>query len=106
MKIQDKVTKYLEQKPSLRDDDRKLIATIWWNEIGSDKRYWTAMQLLDSFCSKELTSPESIRRCRQRVQQLNPQLRGNKYSDRHQSQKKWVNEVKAINPVKTQETLF
>lgn len=106
MKIEEKVVKCLKKNPSLRDDDRKLIATIWWGEMGSDKKYWTATQFLNSFCSKELTSPESIRRCRQRVQQINPQLRGSKYSDRHQAQKKWVNEVKAINPVKIQETLF
>ena len=100
MKIEDKVVELLSHNPKLRDDDLKLIATIWWNEMGSDKQYWTATQFLNSFCNKELTNPESIRRCRQRVQQLNPQLRGSKYLDRHQSQNK------AINPIKTQETLF
>ena len=104
MSTEEKVIELLTSTPPLRDDDNKLIATIWADEINSDIR--SANDFLVEFYSGNLTKTETIRRTRQRVQEINPYLRGSKYKSRQKYQKKWVSEIMEIQPTELQESLF
>lgn len=92
--IKPKVNKLLKEFPHLRDDDNKLIANIWYNEVENILEK-SAENLLKIFARGELTSPESIRRMRQKLQEENKQYRGEKYKSRHEEKeiiKKVINE--------------
>ena len=62
----------------LRDNDNRLIATVWSVQFGGKEnlKLMTAFDLLQCYCLGQLSSAESIRRCRQKVQEMNPSLRG------------------------------
>ena len=68
MKNYDKVKTILENYPDTRNSDKKLIWEFWVQE----------MVVFSGFLSFEnfikATSPESIRRARQKIQQLYPEL--------------------------------
>jgi hypothetical protein len=75
-KSKDKVSYLLRNHPKLRDSDYKLIATYWHKEIGEDISSMSAFDLLKKIAEGKLTSSESIRRVRQKIQEDNPELRG------------------------------
>jgi hypothetical protein len=77
--IKPRVKWLLQNHPHLRDDDNKLIANVWNNEI---HREATAIELLKWFAEGKLTSPDSITRVRRKLQEQNPNLRGVKYLKR------------------------
>lgn len=79
VKVKDKVEYLLVRYPLLRDDDNKLIAKIWYSETDTV----TARDFLVSLGSGELCSSEAITRCRRKLQESNPELRGEKYNQRH-----------------------
>ena len=75
----EKVEYYLQKYPETRDNDNILLAKIWWDEVPTGSNiYHFFERLIDS----ELTNFESIRRCRQKLQEENPELRGAKYKKR------------------------
>lgn len=86
--IKDKVEQYLTKYPHLRDDDNKLMASIWEAEYNAKRNKSTkdipAWDFLFEFSKGSLTSSESVRRCRQKLQEENPHLRGKKWALRHQ----------------------
>jgi hypothetical protein len=59
----------------------KLIARVWWDEIGQSETM-TAKELLLMLRNKKLSHPESIMRVRRRIEEENKQLRGSNYLDR------------------------
>lgn len=81
--IKDTVFRLLTDYPHLRDSDTRLIANIYKleSEGVNDK-----MLFLKMFAENKLTSPESIRRMRQKLQEDNPGLRGKTYEKRHKKQ--------------------
>ena len=89
MKLHNKeiIIDLLTNKEHLRDNDQALIANIWWRELvtqGKDKS--TAFELLKGFSEGKLSNPESIRRARQKIQEEQPELRGESYRARHREQ--------------------
>jgi len=89
IKKKTKVISYLLEKyPHLRDDDYKLIATVWKMEVEQDNniRTMSAMKLLTLMANGKLSNPESIRRSRQKIQQEVESLRGENYYKRHKHQ--------------------
>jgi hypothetical protein len=89
MKLHNKdvIIDLLTNKEHLRDNDQALIANIWWRELvtqGKDKS--TAFELLKVFSEGKLSNPESIRRARQKIQEEQPELRGESYRARHREQ--------------------
>ena len=80
--IKPKVEKLLELKPHLRDDDNSLICNIWFSEVDNIGDY-SAIKFLKIFSEGKLTSPESIRRMRQKLQEENESFRGESYKARH-----------------------
>lgn len=77
----------LTDKPHLRDNDSALIANIWWREL-MDKGQMgaSAFDVLKMFSEGKLSNPESIRRSRQKIQEEQPELRGESYRARHKEQ--------------------
>jgi len=82
--IKDKVEYWLKRDIKFRDNDNVLIATFWFHELGGKNtvQNLSAKDLLDRFAHSELTSPESIRRVRQKLQEDNASLRGTEYGRR------------------------
>lgn len=75
--IHQMVERILRDYPGTRDDDRELIKTLYGKYYGVDYyKPWGAV-----IKDKNLPSFESIRRCRQKVQELNEDLRGSKKSE-------------------------
>ena len=82
--IKEKVTKLLTEYPHLRDDDNRLIANMWTSEMGGTKHIKTisGFDAMHFIASSQLTSSESIRRTRQKIQEHNIHLRGKSYKNR------------------------
>lgn len=70
MKLYDLVKFQLTIVPYLRDDDKMLIWEIWHDQGFTHNGYLEFGDFLKA------TSPESIRRCRQKIQENFPELRG------------------------------
>lgn len=82
------VTHFLSIRAELRDDDNRLMANIWANELRQTGIHEISNHdFLTIFAKGLLTSPESIRRARQKVQEENPHLRGKSYKARHEKAK-------------------
>ena len=100
-KLRQLIEAILAEKPHCRDDDHKLIANIWQKEIlaqHGEEGYFrkSCHEVLNDFATGKLSSPESIRRIRQKVQELQPLLRGEKYRDRQKHQGKVKQEIRAF----------
>jgi len=82
----DRVQDLLERFPHLKDDDFKLISTYWLTETGgrSYNQERTAYDFLQQYAAGNLTSAESIRRVRQKLQEENVSLRGINYQNRQE----------------------
>ena len=85
--VKQRVKSILEVNKEARDCDRLLISIIWSQdvyEMYNDVTIINAQDFLFLLEDGELTSPETIRRCRQRLQEENETLRGYKYKLRKQ----------------------
>jgi hypothetical protein len=81
-KTKDKVKLLLQEYPHLRDSDSRLISSFWYMELGESINNIKAVEMLKLYCEGALSCPESIRRCRQKVQEQEPELRGESYYKR------------------------
>ena len=94
----EKIQSLLMSHKHLRDDDNKLIATIWHWQI--QKKYkkhidnMSAMELLKYYASRQLASAESIRRSRAKLQEMHESLRGQKYEQRHKTSEQVKKDLK------------
>ena len=80
----DEVEKFLTKYPVLRDNDEKLMANTWGIYIGEkDLNDMSAEDLLSALSHGTLPSYESISRCRRKLQEECPNLRGEKWYERH-----------------------
>ncbi len=68
MKTYDRIKIILENRPETRNSDKRLIWYFWMEEGLA-----TSFQMFYADFAKA-TSPESIRRARQKIQQLHPEL--------------------------------
>jgi hypothetical protein len=85
--VKQRVKSILETNKNTRDCDRELIAEIWEKDIKDYCRIpyqISGRDLLNMLKDGQLTSSETIRRCRQRLQEENETLRGYKYKLRKQ----------------------
>ncbi len=80
MKTKDKVIYWLDKYPKLRDDDNRLCANIWSEELNNLEI--TAKDFLRLYASNKLTSAPSIKRARAKLQEECPEYRGEKYNIR------------------------
>ena len=91
----DKVINLLTKHPSLRDSDERLAANIWYNHIQNINEI-NAITLLSRFAEGKLPSYESISRCRRKIQEEKPDLRGKKWAKRHSKQKVIKDQIKEM----------
>jgi len=91
----DKVVNLLTDHPSLRDSDERLAANIWYNNIKNVDEI-DAITLLSRFAEGKLPSYQSISRCRRKIQEEKPHLRGKKWAKRHSKQQLVKDEIKEI----------
>tara|TARA_R100001530_G_scaffold131881_1_gene103825 strand:+ start:114 stop:422 length:309 start_codon:yes stop_codon:yes gene_type:complete len=90
-----KVISLLTAYPSLRDSDERLAANIWHRHIKNVDEI-DAITLLSRFAEGKLPSYESISRCRRKIQEEKPELRGKKWAKRHSKQKVIKEQIKEI----------
>lgn len=90
-----KIEKLLKERKSLRDSDNQLIKAVWVTQI---KRLneMTAADLLNLLASGHLANPETIRRCRQKIQEENKALRGKTYRMRKSIGKDMKKSIQAL----------
>jgi len=95
LNIKDKVRKYLVEDARTRDNDALLSVLIWWKEVqAKGNNDISAVDFLKMYSKNEFTSPESIRRCRQKIQEEEPSLRGTTYKERQAKEKVIRNQVR------------
>jgi hypothetical protein len=71
--LKERVRDLLLNHAPMKDNDRILMSAIWMQEC--DK----AVDFLVGFMAGDYTCSESIRRCRQQLQEKHPKLRGHRY---------------------------
>lgn len=81
IKVQDSVKLLLETYPKLRDNDVRLVATYYYNNIANINQM-SAVNLLDIMVNGNLPSPDTITRARRKIQEKHPELRGVKYGEK------------------------
>lgn len=79
--VKPKVRALLTEIPECRDNDNLLIAEIWQRDLKRDMV--PISELLDMLARKQIHSPESIRRSRQKLQEDFKNLRGKFWAKRH-----------------------
>ena len=81
MKTKDKVKYWLEKYEHLRDDDNKLCANIWLEEIRKflSIKKSSVRDFLRLYSAGQLTPAPSIKSARAKLQEEEPQFRGKKY---------------------------
>ena len=84
-RLKEKVEAILVEYPVTKDDDHKLVSMVWIKELGGrgEVRAMSAWDFLAKFNNHKLANVNSIIRCRAKLQELNKDLRGEKYEDRH-----------------------
>ena len=84
--VKQRVKSILEVNKDAKDCDRTLLALIWTQDVKDlyIENGLDAPDFLRMLASGELTSSETVRRCRQRLQEENESLRGYKYKLRKQ----------------------
>ena len=97
--LQETVESTLENDVKSRDSDMRLIALIWHKELGvlRDK----CMPLLELMAYNKVTNFESISRCRRKLQELHPDLRGDKYNARHDKQQEMKDDLNIMTAERT-----
>ena len=92
--VMGEVEKMLLRYPCLRDNDERLMANIWHKFIGdSTLTYTSGFNILSMLSKGELPSYESVSRCRRKIQELKPKLRGEKWIGRQKRAKKIRKEI-------------
>tara|TARA_Y100000361_G_C11110188_1_gene317121 strand:- start:523 stop:849 length:327 start_codon:yes stop_codon:yes gene_type:complete len=81
------VQHFLESNPKTRDNDQLLCAFIWFDQLQYKIEGMTGKDLLKSYAKGDLVNADTISRCRQKLQQENPELRGKLYEKRHEKAK-------------------
>lgn len=74
MKTYDRVKLILEQSERARNSDKALIWEFWVQESKATKMKDYSPGVLFQHNFMQATSPESIRRCRQKIQEKHPEL--------------------------------
>ena len=96
-KLEDRIIEILESHPKARDSDQYLLMALWVKDLkskGYDPKTMGAWELLKLLGTNELPNQVSVFRCRQKVQEINANLRGKKYEDRQKHSKTVKEEIK------------
>ena len=94
--IEQNVIEILTSSSLARDDDNVLVAEYWRRQLGGSEitRHLPADALLEEFTKNRLARPDTITRCRRKIQEHNPHLRGRKYEQRHNKTGVYKDEIR------------
>ena len=96
LNLKDRVLKMLNKWKSYRDNDHKIIASIWLADCKRlGVREETVFTFLELYASGKLTNAESIRRIRQKLQEHLPHLQGEKRAKKSLNQSNIKAQLKA-----------
>ena len=98
-KIQEIVEESLKKDVKSRDNDMRLVALIWHKELGVLRE--KCMPILELMAYNKVTNYESIGRCRRKLQELYPELRGEKYKARHDKQEEMKEDLQVMTAERT-----
>lgn len=84
-KILPLVKSVLTDIPACRDNDAKLMWNVWFKQLPNIKER-SVEEIAALHIKGKLGSWESITRCRRKLQEEYPHLRGDKYEKRHQEE--------------------
>ena len=99
-----RIKNYLINNPKLRDSDNKLMARVWYDEMQASKGLIeTAEEFLVAVSNKQLTSWESATRCRRKIQENFPELKGRQHSLRQAKANRVNAEMKGKAPTAFQQ---
>ena len=85
--IQDKVKTILKVKEHCKDDDRRLTANVWIDELVQfGVKREEAMKFCQLYLDLKLTPSDTITRARRKLQEIDPNLRGQSYHARKQKE--------------------
>tara|TARA_R100000655_G_scaffold40612_4_gene76404 strand:+ start:175 stop:462 length:288 start_codon:yes stop_codon:yes gene_type:complete len=78
--IKEIVYNLLVKNGNLRDNDNKLVVEVWREEFSA---YNITYSFFNAYSEGKITPADTITRCRRKIQQEIPALRGAKYEARH-----------------------
>ena len=96
---QKKVKECLEKYPESRDNDEKLVARFWLEELIEKKfapKVMNTIEFLSLYATNILTSADVITRARRKCQEKYPETRGAKWDERHREEEAVRKEIKSI----------
>lgn len=83
LEIKGKVRSILMRDARTRDNDALLCALIWHEELKKEGNLTiSAVDFLKMYSTNKFTNYESVRRCRAKIQEEEPALRGETYMQR------------------------
>jgi len=86
LKVQEQVKILLQTYPKLRDNDVRLVASYYYNNISNINQI-SAIDFLQIMVNGNLPSPDTITRARRKIQEKHPELRGVNYVERQKLEK-------------------
>ena len=97
-KLKETVKLYLIKHKHLRDNDYKLVASIWWNHLGGANviNKMSASDLLSKLAEGNMPSSDAITRWRRKLQEMHPLLRGSLWYERHKMQEQVKIELREV----------
>ena len=96
-KLKQKISNYLYGTPKTRDNDMLLQALIWINEYRAMGHKDNDLgKFLNYYSRQEFSNPSSIKRCRAKLQEQDPELRGKLYDKRHNKSVEVKNELRTF----------
>jgi len=96
---QEVIYEILLATPEARDKDNVLLSELWKAEFyicGWDIGDFSAEQFLRLLVVDDLSKPEGITRCRRKLQELHPELRGKAWKERHKHQEEVKAQLKSM----------
>lgn len=95
LKVQEQVQILLETYPKLRDNDVRLVASYYYNNISNINQI-SAIDFLQIMVNGNLPSPDTITRARRKIQEKHPELRGVNYVERQKLEKQVRQEINKL----------
>ena len=95
IKVQEQVQILLETYPKLRDNDVRLVASYYYNNISNINQI-SAIDFLQIMVNGNLPSPDTITRARRKIQEKHPELRGVNYVERQKLEKQVRQEINKL----------
>jgi hypothetical protein len=93
---QEDIRRLLMNYEYLRDDDAKLVCNIWaiqLDKMGINIKDISGVQAFELIANGKLSPSDSITRCRRKLQEVHPELRGKKWKERHLVQEEVKNQL-------------